>query len=138
MAVLTDEDYSELSRMSMDFTEDEGQRFLVFRNFQLKTGLYQVDSCEVLVVIPPTYPAAGNDMLWTYPRLQCLDGREIPGTIAMSNHESQRDVRHFDGKTYERWSRHWNSGNQVWRAGRDDISTIVNRITCVLNNPHGV
>ena len=136
MALLIEEDYSDLERMQLEFKEDEGLRFLVFLNFKLSSGLYQVDQCNVLVIIPQNYPAAGNDMLWTYPRLQRTDGREIPGTIAPGNPDNQRDVRIFEEKIYERWSRHWNVGNQVWRAGRDNITTIVNRLSYVLANSH--
>jgi hypothetical protein len=75
-------------------------------------------------------------MLWTYPRLQRTDGRAIPGTIDPIKPDHQRHIRIFEEKTYERWSRHWNVGNQVWRAGRDNITTIVNRLTYVLANSH--
>lgn len=136
MALLTEEDYSDLERMELKFKEDETKRLLVFLDFQLAPGLYQVDRCNVLVIIPPTYPAAGNDMLWTYPRLQRTDGRVIPGTIDLSNQESQRDVRIFEEKVYERWSRHWNKGNQLWRPAKDNVTTIVNRLTYVLKNSH--
>lgn len=137
MALLTEEDYSDLERMQLKYKEDEIKRFLVFKDFNLKTGMYQVDQCNVLVVIPATYPMAGNDMLWTYPRLKRNDGMVVPGTIDPQLYaEHQRDVRIYEEKVYERWSRHWNVGNQVWRAGRDNIVTIVNRLTYVLANSH--
>lgn len=140
MALLTKEDYSDLERMGLKFREAESLRFLVFLDFPLTVGLYQVSQCNVLVIIPPTYPTAGNDMLWTYPRLQRADGIVIPGTLDPNNPdyrlESQRDVRTYEGNVYERWSRHWNVGNQLWRAGRDDITTIINRLTYVLANSH--
>ena len=138
MALLTNDDYAHLTRIALPYTEDESQRFLVFRGFPLSCGLYQVDKCDVLVVIPPTYPAAGNDMLWTYPCLKRQDGRLIPGTIPITpeNPQQNRDVRIFEGNVYERWSRHWNVGNQLWRPGRDDVTTIANRLTYVLANSH--
>ncbi|HEY9277000.1 MAG TPA: E2/UBC family protein [Methylotenera sp.] len=136
MAILTNEDYSKLEAMNLKYKEDNDKRFLVFLDFQLKPGLYQINSCDILVVIPETYPNAGNDMFWTNPRLQRTDGMVIPGTIPADQPEANRDVRIFEGKIYERWSRHWNSGNQLWRAGKDEISTIVNRLTYVLANSH--
>ena len=138
MGLLTEEDYSDLVRMEMKYKEDEDKHLLVFPDFKLSAGLYQVDQCNVLVVIPENYPAAGNDMLWTFPSLQCKDGRLIPGTIATNKPNNERDIRVFEEKTYERWSRHWNAGNQLWRAGRDNITTVVNRLTYVLANPHEV
>ncbi|MGZ8236270.1 MAG: E2/UBC family protein [Methylobacter sp.] len=136
MALLTEEDYSDLERMQLKFKEDDANRLLVFIDFDLVTGLYQVDRCNALVIIPPTYPAAGNDMFWTYPRLQRTDGLIIPGTIDPALPDCQRDIRVFEEKTYDRWSRHWQVGNQIWRAGRDNITTIVNRLTYVLANSH--
>lgn len=136
MTLLTDEDYSNLERMQLKFEEDEAKHLLVFIDFKLNAGLYQVDQCNVLVVIPPNYPAAGNDMFWTYPRLQRTDGLVIPGTIDSTLSDCQRDIRIFEGKTYDRWSRHWEKDNQKWRAGKDNIETIVNRLTYVLANSH--
>lgn len=136
MALLTEDDYSEIGRMQLKHKEAEAQRFLVFVDFRLQPGLYQVDQCDVLVIIPPTYPMAGNDMLWTYPRLLRADGRVIPGTIDPTNSSYQSVSQNYDGKVYDRWSRHWTSGNQVWRPGRDNITTIVNRLTYVLTNSH--
>jgi|GEM_PF-1605732 len=136
MALLTKEDYSKLAAMSLEYKEELNQRFLVFPKFKLVENLYQVNFCEILVVIPETYPAAGNDMLWTYPRLLRTDGLLIPGTIPDCPNPANRDVRVFEGKVFERWSRHWNAGNQLWRPGKDEINTIVNRLTYVLANSH--
>ena len=136
MALLTEEDYSELDRMQLKFKEDEGRRLLVFLDFKLKAALYQVDQCNVLVVIPHSYPMAGNDMLWTYPRLQRADGRLIPGTLDPGSANYQQHMHSYEENIYDRWSRHWQVGTQVWRAGRDNITTIVNRLTYVLANSH--
>lgn len=132
MALLTEEDYSDLARMGLKYEEDEAKRFLVFLNFKLTPGLYQADQCNVLVVIPQNYPTAGNDMLWTYPRLQRTDGRAIAGTLDLNNPAYMQCMHSYKGNVYDRWSRHWLEGKQVWRAGRDNITTIVNRLTYVL------
>lgn len=136
MALLTEEDYFDLEHMELKFKEAENLRFLVLLDFQLPAGLYQVNQCNVLVVIPPTYPTAGNDMLWTYPRLQRADGRAIPGTLDPSRSDYLTYMQVYDEKVYDRWSRHWQAENQRWRPGRDNISTIVNRLTYVLTNSH--
>lgn len=136
MALLTKADYSKLEDMSLDYKEDIEHRFLVFQKFKLVPSLYQVDFCEILVVIPETYPAAGNDMLWTYPRLLRTDNLVIPGTIPAEQDQASRDVRIFEGSVFERWSRHWSTANQLWRPGKDEISTIINRLNYVLANSH--
>ena len=136
MALLTKADYSKLEDMSLDYKEDTDRRFLVFQKFKLVPNLYQVDFCEILVVIPETYPTAGNDMLWTFPRLLRTDNLVIAGTILAEQEQLGRDVRIYDGKVFERWSRHWNAANQLWRPGKDEVSTIINRLTYVLANSH--
>lgn len=134
MALLTECDYMELERMQLDVLEDEPKRFLIFKNFQLKPGLYQVESCDVIVVIPSSYPQAGNDMFWTYPRLLRSDNAVIPGTLDLGHSQYLVHMQTFDGKVFDRWSRHWQVGNQIWRPGRDDVRTIINRLTYVLAN----
>lgn len=131
MPLLLDEDYEALAERGLTFCEDESQRFLVFQNFQLADGLYKQTSCDVLVAIPANYNQAGNDMLWTYPRLVRADGKPIPAT----NDPGAGDNRVFQGREFCRWSRHWNQGASVWRPGTDDVVTIVRRIESVLRTP---
>jgi hypothetical protein len=134
MGLLTQSDYEELKRMNVVFREIEAQRFLIFTEFPLPSGTFSVSCCEILVVIPPAYPSQGNDMFWTWPRIERLDGKIIPGTIPAEIPEGNRDTRTVDGKVFERWSRHWNVGQQVWRAGRDNVVSIINRLSYVLSN----
>lgn len=131
MALLLERDYEKLEKMGLIFTEDESHRFLIFRDYALQEGIYTVPECNVLVVIPPNYNQAGNDMFWTFPRLIRLDGKIIPQT----NSPGGGDNRTFEGNEYCRWSRHWNKGASVWRPGIDDIETIQRRIEWALQHP---
>lgn len=132
MALLFDEDYEALAARDLAIDEDEDQRVIVFTDYSLVPGLYTTPTCDVLVVIPPDYNQAGNDMLWTFPRLVRADGRPIPrSTESGSNHNRQ-----FRGKDFCRWSRHWHPGQPgAWRAGVDDIISIQRRIDWALANP---
>jgi len=134
MGLLSQSDYEELERMNVVFQEIESQRFLIFTEFPLPSETFSVSCCDILVVIPPAYPSQGNDMFWTWPRIERLDGKSIPGTISSEIPTVNRDIRAVDGKVFERWSRHWNIGLQVWRAGRDNIVTIINRLTYALSH----
>lgn len=131
MPLLLEGDYAKLAEMGLVYTEDEPNRFLIFRNYPLQQGLYTVSECNVLIVIPQNYNQAGNDMLWTFPRLVRSDGRAIPCT----NNPGGSDNRIFEGSEYCRWSRHWNRGQSIWRPGVDDIETIQRRVEWALQHP---
>lgn len=131
MPLLLESDYAKLEEKGLVFTEDEPNRYFVFRNYPLQRGLYTVPECNVLIVIPPNYNQAGNDMLWTFPRLVRSDGRPIPCT----NNPGGGDNRMFEGNEYCRWSRHWNQPPSIWRPGVDDIETMQRRIEWALQHP---
>lgn len=131
MPLLLDTDYAELEERGLEYVEDEAKRFLVFPKYPLPEGLYHEKTCEVLVIIPSNYNQGGIDMLWTHPHLTRLDGKAVP----KMNVPGGGDNRQFAGKEYCRWSRHWNHAPVAWRAGKDNIVTILRRISWALGNP---
>jgi hypothetical protein len=134
MALLFDEDYIALQERGFSYVEDEQQRFFIFKDYPLPGGLYTVDTCDVLVVIPTNYNQDGNDMFWTNPRLHRSDGKTIPNTQNIG--EVYNDNRNFQGIEYCRWSRHWLHGTpSMWRPGRDNIISIQRRIEWAFRNP---
>lgn len=132
MPLLLEGDYAELKERGLDYVEDEANRFLVLRNYPLPQGIYHEKTCDVLVIIPQNYNQAGIDMLWTYPHLTRLDGQSIPKMNQPGNSQN----RTYDGKEFCRWSRHWNHPPVLWRAGTDNVVTILRRIAWALNNPN--
>lgn len=134
MRLLADTDYESLRAAGLAFDEDAGQRFFVFLGINLQEGQYNVPACDVLVVIPPNYPQAGNDMFWTYPRLLRADGCPIPAVLDPGG----GDNRLWKGREHCRWSRHWDpSSSGSWRPGKDDIMSIYRRIEWALKYPDG-
>lgn len=134
MSLLLDSDYESLRETGLAFAEDVGRRFFVFRGIKPQECQYTVPACDVLVVIPPNYPQAGNDMFWTYPRLHRADGRPIPAVLDPGG----GDNRFWEGREFCRWSRHWNpSSPGGWRPGKDDIMSIYRRIEWALKHPDG-
>ncbi|MDD4965769.1 E2/UBC family protein [Halothiobacillus sp.] len=131
MPLLLDTDYAELKERGLVFTEDEARRFLVLSGYPLPDGLYHQKSCDVLVIIPGNYNQGGIDMLWTHPRPTRIDGRAIPAVMELGSPYNH----HFDGKEFCRWSRHWTTAPVLWRAGTDNVVTILRRIEWALNNP---
>lgn len=132
MPLLLDSDYESLREAGLHFDEDLGQRLFVFTAFTLPKDQYTVPSCDVLVVIPPNYPQAGNDMLWTHPRLYRVDGRPIPAVLDPGGGDNRR----WNGREFSRWSRHWPAGSPgAWRPGKDDIMSIYRRLDWAFLHP---
>lgn len=131
MPLLFDEDYSKLKDRGITYEEGEQQRFFIFTQIKLPPALYTTETCDVLVVIPPNYNQDGNDMFWTFPRLNRTDGKQIPAVLDPAG----GDNRIWNGKEYCRWSRHWQAGPGIWRPGRDDIISIYRRVDWALRNP---
>jgi hypothetical protein len=132
MPLLFDSDYTSLRERGITYEEGQQQRFFVFTEYALPKGLYAVERCDVLVVIPPNYNQAGNDMFWTFPRLYRADGKPIPAVLDPGG----GDNRNWNGKEFCRWSRHWPpSGTGSWRPGKDDIISIYRRVDWALCRP---
>ena len=132
MPLLLDDDYIKLADRGITYEEAEQQRFFVFTNYQLPEGLYSAANCDVLVMIPPNYNQAGNDMFWCNPHFVRMNGAPIPAVGG----PGFGDNRVWGGREFCRWSRHWNPPNPgVWRPGKDDIISIYRRIVRALRNP---
>lgn len=133
MPLLLDDDYIRLADWGITFEESEQQRFFIFTKYKLPQGLYTAECCDVLVMIPPNYNQAGNDMFWCAPHFERADKMPIPQVMPPGG----GDNRLWNGQEFFRWSRHWNPPNPgVWRAGKDDIISIYRRIDRSLKNPN--
>lgn len=120
MPLLLSEDYEYLEKKNIRFIEFEAERYLIFEEWLLPEGQYSERSTSILVVIPNNYNDQGNDMFWACPPLVRKDGQTIPAVID--------NEKKFQGKGWQRWSRHWSD----WRAGEDNVRTILRRISwCV-------
>ena len=73
---------------------------------------YNMPTVAVNVRIEPGYPDAQIDMAYFYPALALTNGRAL-GAISPDA---------FDGKTWQRWSRHRTPANP-WRPGIDNLAT---------------
>ncbi len=73
---------------------------------------YNLDRVDVNVRIEPGYPDTQIDMAYFYPKLCRADGRAIAAICDDP----------FDGKTWQRWSRHRTPANP-WRPGIDNLAT---------------
>jgi len=93
-----------------------GQTGLVLVSLPLPAGKYSVPVADVLILLPTGYPDTPPDMFYTYPWLKLQPGSNDP--------QAASEPLQFDGKTWQRWSRH----NNTWRPGKDGIWTMLKRV----------
>ncbi len=134
MPLLHENDYQILEDSGLEYVEEESVRFLVIKNYPLPDGKYVSDgkilkTVEILVVIPGNYNTIGCDMFWVFPLLKRADGKNIPNVSEVGG----SDPRHFKGKEYCRWSRHYKPN--TWKPKVDNIQKILDRIEWALRNP---
>ena len=84
---------------------------VILYDFPIPPG-YQQPGADVNVRIEPGYPDSQIDMVYVHPALQRADGKAI-AAISSDN---------FDGKQWQRWSRHRTAANP-WRPGIDSLAT---------------
>lgn len=84
---------------------------VVINDLKVPAG-YNTDKVMVNVRIEAGYPDNQIDMAYFYPDLTRVDGKPINALSTDS----------FDGKVWQRWSRHRTPANP-WRPGIDNLST---------------
>lgn len=134
MALLYEEDYEILKNSGLEYEEDEGQRYLIIKNFPLPTGLYvyggsALEQVEVLWIVPTNYNTSGGDMFWVHPAMARADGKVIPNAEGFAG----SFARFYNGKEYCRWSRHWQA--ESWKSKVDNIQKVLDRIEWALKRP---
>ncbi len=106
-----DADWLECLQRPYELVREDGTLRVVFHDWPLPAG-YNQETVSVNVRIEPGYPDAQIDMAYFHPPISRLDGQTI-GALA---------TEMFDGKTWQRWSRHRTPANP-WRAGVDNLAT---------------
>jgi hypothetical protein len=86
---------------------------VVVPNFALPRGLDRGHS-DLLLRFSAGYPDVAPDMWWFDPPIRRADGGTIEATQAVESHV---------GRSWQRWSRHFNAGQ--WRSGIDGIESFL-------------
>ena len=94
-----------------ELVAEGGVLHVVLYAFQVPPG-YRQRQVDLNVRIEPGYPDTQIDMVYVHPALERADGRPILATC----------VESFDGKEWQRWSRHRTPANP-WRPGVDNLAT---------------
>jgi hypothetical protein len=107
------EDLTWLDNLGLEYEliGEGGKLRVVVYGFPLPAG-YSVNKADVNVRIEPGYPDVQIDMAYFFPRLSRSNGHAIAAVCDDA----------FDGKTWQRWSRHRTPANP-WRPGIDNLST---------------
>lgn len=84
---------------------------VVLHDVEVPPG-YNLPTVTANFRIEPGYPESQIDMVYFYPDLALVNGRAI-GALSPDA---------FDGKTWQRWSRHRTPANP-WRPGVDGLAT---------------
>lgn len=119
---LLPEDLSYLSLFpKVDYLSINGINWLVFRSHSIPKG-YNVETADIAIMIPNTYPVGELDMIYVHPPLNRVDGKPIN---ALANQE-------IEGKSYQRWSRH-RTVNNKWNPEIDNIESHMDlMISCLI------
>ena len=115
-----------LPREDLEWLDDTSCRFelvaegadlrVVLYGFPVPVG-YRQRQIDVNVRIQPGYPDTQIDMVYVHPALERADGRPIPATR----------LKRFDGREWQRWSRHRTPANP-WRPGIDSLASHFNLV----------
>lgn len=103
--------YLDSTGMKWEAVVEQGVRRAVIYAFPLPAG-YDQTHADLNFRIDGAYPDTQIDMVYFFPALKRSDNISIRA-LAFDN---------FDGKTWQRWSRHRTPQNP-WIAGVDDISS---------------
>lgn len=91
----------------------DGAHWVLLHGFSSMHSGYNHQTVTAAIRIETGYPKATLDMVYFYPALARNDGQSIPATQA---------TQVIDGKTFQRWSRHYTSKNP-WIIGEHNLGT---------------
>lgn len=106
-----DIEWLESQGLRYELVQQGGVLRVIVYGWSLPQG-YQVATVDVNVRIESGYPDAQIDMAYFFPPLTRIDGRPIASVSSDP----------FDGKDWQRWSRHRSPANP-WRPGIDNLAT---------------
>jgi len=121
MAILPMKDRRYLSQRGITYREIESpQKAVLLEGYQLPRGRFDAANANVLILLPAAYPDCAPDMFYALPWLRLVGSNSFP--------KAADNALEFEGKSWQRWSRH----NDAWRPGIDGIWTMIKRIDVAL------
>lgn len=118
MSFLPSKDREYLENQNINFEEvvERNQKGLILKQYQLPSGIYDIERADILILLPSGYPDLPPDMFYLLPWVKLAQGQKYP---------KRADIPYqFKGQNWQRWSRH----NRQWRRGIDGIWTMLKRV----------
>ncbi|MEE9431461.1 MAG: multiubiquitin domain-containing protein [Melioribacteraceae bacterium] len=107
----SDLQYFSKTQLNWETIIENGTHRLVIYDYPIPAG-FNIKNADLNLRLEASYPDVQIDMVYFYPALNRMDNIPIRA-LAIDN---------FDGKIWQRWSRH-RTGKNPWRPDVDDIST---------------
>jgi hypothetical protein len=111
--MLPAEDIAFITERGIDYqaTSEAGMTCVVISNWPLPPG-FDRPGADLLLRLSTGYPDVPPDMWWFDPAVKLANGTALPATEV---------VEHHLGRTWQRWSRHFNGGQ--WQSGIDGLES---------------
>lgn len=101
---------------------DANRNGLIIRDWILPTGKYNLETSDLLILLPNGYPEVRPDMWYFNPAILLAPSNKLAK-------QTQVNIN-FEGKAWQRWSRHYPANE--WRSGIDGIHTYLKKVQTAL------
>jgi hypothetical protein len=124
MKLLPEKDRQYLSDRGLTWDEvaDGANKGIILKNFSLPDGRFDVQTADILILLPTGYPDVPPDMFFLLPWIRLVPISQYP--------KAADQPFPFQGQSWQRWSRH----NNEWRPGTDGIWTMLKRVEFALES----
>lgn len=103
---------------TFDIVEESPKICIVFKDYQLPSGIYNIEKVDLLIFTTPYYPNAGFDMFWVDPKLTLKNNGQPKAADTFENHL---------GKSWRRFSYH-PYNNKPWNPSEDSVTSFMSYV----------
>jgi hypothetical protein len=98
---------------------EEGQRiYIIFKDYQLPPGVYNLDKTDLLIFTTQFYPNAGFDMFWVTEELKLKNGNPPRNADSLEN---------YLGRRWRRFSYHPYTA-RPWNPSEDNVVSFMGNV----------
>lgn len=115
-----DREYLKSHKIVFEEVVERNQKGLILKQYRLPSGHYDLETTDILILLPSGYPDIAPDMFFLLPWVKLARSQKYPSRANISYQ--------FKGQNWQRWSRH----NRQWRRGVDGIWTMLKRVNNAL------
>lgn len=104
--------------LTFDMVEEGLRIYIIFKNYPLPPGLYNMANTELMIFTTAQYPNAGFDMFWVDPKLTLSNGNQPRNGEVMES---------YMGRTWRRFSYHPYQ-NKAWNPATDSVISFMSYV----------